>query len=220
MLPILAALLLPILKGDQSMVPKSNEEEYFTRKRVEDALIKEKDAAVNELRQQEAQAVAERIGITDVELAGRLVDLGFGADMVGIFSLLPLVYVAWADGDVSNAERNKILSVAEARGAAIDSDGYKFLESLLERKPSAGFLTTCLDTLRAIYAALPEGDAENARQDLVSLSLSVAGASGGFLGIFGNKVSAEEKALIDEIVKELNLAKSDEAAKLLEAIQD
>lgn len=202
------------------MVPKSNEEEeYFARKRVEERLAAERDAELDTLRQQESQAVADKLGIGDVELAGRLVDLGFGADMVGIFSLLPLVYVAWADGKVTNAERDKILSVAEARGAVIESDGYKFLESLLDRKPSASFLNTCLDTLRAIYAALPTEQAENARQDLVSLSLTVAGASGGFLGMFGTKISAEEKMLIDEIVRELNLESSGEAAKLLDAIQ-
>lgn len=202
------------------MVPKSNEEEeYFALQEIEARKAAEKEAELNALRESESKAVADKLGIADTELAGRLVDLGFGADMVGIFSLLPLVYVAWADGEVSNAERNKILTVAEGRGATLDSDGYKFLESLLERKPSAAFLGTCLDTLRAIYAALPEGEAENARQDIVSLSLTVAGASGGFLGLFGNKVSAEEKALIQEIVRELNLDDSGEAAKLLETIK-
>ena len=135
------------------------------------------------------------------------------------FSLLPLVYVAWADGEVSTAEHDQIMELASKRGATVDSDAYKFLDSMLSRRPSEAFLSTCLETLRAIYKALPADDGENARQDLVSLSLSVANASGGFLGIFGNKVSAEEKALIDEIVAALHLD-GDGTKQLLSLLQD
>ncbi len=201
------------------MVPKrSEEEEYFAQQRVEGRLAAEKEAEINALRDAESEAVAKKLGIEDLALAAQLVEMGFGAETVGIFSLLPLVYVAWADGDVSDAERDKIMDLAKARGADADSDGYKFLGSMLTTRPSDAFLTTCLATIRAVYAALPGDDGEAARQDLVSLSLSVANASGGFLGLFGSKVSSEEKTLIDEIVAELNLNQSEAADKLLAAL--
>ncbi len=201
------------------MVPKPSEEkEYFARQKVEGRLAAEKQAELTKLQKSEAEAVATTLGISDLELASKLVELGFGSKTVGIFSLLPLVYVAWADGEVSGAEHDKIMELATARGATADSDGYKFLDSMLSRRPSEAFFGTCIETLRAIYNALPGDQGEEARQDLVSLSLSVANASGGFLGIFGNKVSSEEKGLIDEIVAELNLSDGDGASKLLAAL--
>ena len=183
------------------MVLKPSEEEgkFFAKRAVEERKATERAAELEEIRRKEAEAVAKRLGVEDVDLAAQLVDLGFGAEMVGVFSLIPLVYVAWADGDVSSAERNSILEIAKNRGASEESEGYAFLQALLERKPRDDFFETCLRTLKALYDQLQDEEAETARQDLVSLSLMVANASGGFLGLFGAKVSVEERQIIDDI---------------------
>jgi tellurite resistance protein len=194
--------------------PSGEEGRFFNQAESERRKLGEFRSQLDELGQKEAEEVARLLGISDVDLAGRWVELGFGADTVSIFPLIPLVYVAWADGKISGAERRRILDAAKARGSDDLSAGYTFLAELLEHKPREDFFETCLLTLRAIFLSMPHDRAELARQDLLSLSLSVA-QSGGLLGLFGGKITEEERAMIDQIVRELDLDQSESAAALL-----
>ncbi len=201
-----------------SKKPSEEEERYTQERELERRKEAELQKELGAIREQEASKIADILGIENQNLAMQLVDLGFDAETAGIFPLIPLVYVAWADGDVSNAERRKILEFAEARGANAKHPGYVFLEQLLSHQPRREFLDTCLQTLRALYSNLPNNQTETAKQDLISLSLSVANASGGFLGLFGEKVSSEEQTIIDDIIRQLNLHDSPHAQELLNKI--
>lgn len=195
--------------------PSDEEKQYFAQQEVERRKTAEYNQKLADLREQEINAVIRTLGITDRKLGGELVDMGFGGQTVGIFPLIPLVYVAWADGEVSNAELNQILDVAQARGADTKSAGYLFLSELLHKEPRPDFFDTCIKTLRAVHNNLPADQAQTASQDLISLSLSVANASGGFLGLFGDKISDEEKAMINEIIQKLKLDNTKSASDLM-----
>jgi tellurite resistance protein len=195
--------------------PSNEEEKFFQQQEVELRKQTEYEQERAALATREAAAVKRVLGISDDALAARLVELGFGEQTVGIFPLLPLVYVAWADGEVTEAERRRILEAARARGADAQGEGYQYLRLLLETRPREDFFETCVETLRAIFQNMPAEDAAEGRQDLISLSLSVANASGGFLGLFGDKVNDEEKAMLDELIRELGLSGGEGAAALL-----
>ncbi|MEL6180402.1 MAG: hypothetical protein AAFS10_15695, partial [Myxococcota bacterium] len=62
------------------------------------------------------------------------------------------------------------------------------------------------DAIRRIYELLPPDKSLDAKTDLVSLCYEIANASGGFLGLFGDKVSEDERNIIEEIVGDLGLA--------------
>jgi len=197
--------------------PSEEEEKYFREAEVDRRKKVEVQAELEELSGQEAKNVAKTLNIDDMDLARELVNLGFASDTVGIFPLLPLVYVAWADGDVSSAERRKVLEIAEDRGARRGSPGYNFLEKLLDSRPKASFFDVCISTIKKIFSNKPGGSDEST--DLVSLSLSVAEASGGLLGLFGNKVNQEEKQVLTDLVDALNVGDSDGMQQLLDAIK-
>lgn len=194
------------------------EERYFNERELERRKKAQFDKELEELNQAEAKAVAKVLGINDESLARELVDLGFAHKTAGVFPLLPLVYVAWADGSVSNAERSRILELAEEKGAKPGTAGYEFLSDLLERPLQPSFFDTCIKTIRKILENRTANDGETSKQDLVSLSLSVAEASGGFLGLFGDKVSDEERKVLEDITRELDLNNKAEADRFLKAI--
>ncbi|MEO1270999.1 MAG: hypothetical protein AAFX99_23160 [Myxococcota bacterium] len=135
--------------------PSDEEEKYFQEREIERRKEKKFQEELAEAREKDIKAVSEQLNINDRELAEHLVDLGFGASTCTVFPLIPLVYVAWADGDVSANERARILEAAEAHGLNSDGEAYAFLNDLLERRPADSFLEVSVDAIRRIYELLP-----------------------------------------------------------------
>ncbi|MBH25401.1 MAG: hypothetical protein CMH57_13330 [Myxococcales bacterium] len=150
-------------------------------------------------------AISARLNLTDQGLAELLIDLGLDGRTCEALPFLPLVYVAWADGDVSADERAQLLRAAEAQGLDPDGDARAFLDDLLARRPADYFLTLSVQALRRIYELLPANEATRAKEDLVALALENARASGGFLGLLGDPVCADEHRTITEIIAALGL---------------
>ncbi len=198
--------------------PSEEEEKYFQQQEIDRRKEAQLAKEIEALNKQEATKVADVLGIDDQDLALELVGLGFSSETAGVFPLLPLVYVAWADGNVTSAERNQILDLARDRGAKKGSAGFAFLSDLLEKPLKPSFFDTCIKTIRKIFESMDPAKTEHAKQDLVSLSLSVAEASGGFLGLFGNKVSDDERKIIEDIVRDLKLQDSAAASSFMDAL--
>ena len=171
----------------------SREDEYFQER---DRILREK---LRKQLEEKAQAAAEhrkiatQVGVDDEELARRIRALGFDGDNAGVLHLMPLVEVAWADGNLSNAERHVILKAADARGIRPDTPAGAFLASLLEQKPSDTVLGEILAVLKLIITH------KNIKcESVLDACLEVANASGGFLGLT-NKVSTNERQVIESI---------------------
>lgn len=172
------------------------EEAYFKALEIEQRRkLREKlEQSAKELA--EKQAIADSVKTDDLSLAERIKALGFSGETAGVFDLLPLVHVAWADGAIQKNERAAILKVLEHRGISAGSEAFTLVESLLEEKPSDEYMGQSLAVLRELMG---DGDRGAA---IVELCQQVATSAGGFLGL-GNKVSDEERALIDRIAGEL-----------------
>lgn len=175
---------------------RDEEEAYFKQREIEQRRkLREKlEAAAHELA--EKHAIAASLKTEDLSVAERIKALGFSGATAGVFDLLPLVHVAWADGTVQKGERAAILKVLEARGIQPGSEGFQLLESLLEERPSDEYMSESLAVLKELVG---QGGPD---RDVVALCEQVASAAGGFLGL-GGKVSGEERKLIDEIAGHL-----------------
>lgn len=195
------------------MRPKvgDDEEQYFRELEIEQrqALRRRLEKAATDLANK--KAVAHAAGTPDLELADQIRALGFDGDRARIFDLMPLVHVAWADDSVSRAERANILKILRARGIEPETEAFRMMESLLEERPSRSFLDQSLALLRRVL-----GGTSARAGDLVDLTLRVAEASGGFLGM-GSKVSSEEKAAIQSLADALGPSAVERARALLDA---
>ena len=131
----------------------------------------------------------------DVTIA--LEELGIDRDNFRVLGLLPLVYVAWADGTVQRAEKKVIYRLARQTGW-VNAAGAKLLESW---EPSPEYTQRGMSLL----CALAEGADRRLRVSITPDSLTyltvmcgrVAAAAGGAMGLQNPIDEEEERALIE-----------------------
>ena len=179
------------------------EEEYFRRREME---------LIEKLRQrgeQEArrQALSERTGVADQEILDDLLGLGYTPETVMLLHLVPLVQVAWAEGGVSDGERELIVRAARSRGVDEGSAADRELASWLATRPSDEFFEKTLRAVAAILQGRPADERTVSQGDLLGYCTAIASASGGILG-FG-KVSDAERELLARISEQLEQKRTD-----------
>ncbi len=165
----------------------SKENEKLRRALQEKEVLKEKEHALTEVS-----------GIEDETVLEHLVALNIGADTLTALTMVPLVQVAWADGDVDEKERAAILEAAVEVGVEKGSPSADLLNEWLKFKPDREVLKVWKEYVTALSATLPAEESKKLRSALLTLSRTVAQASGGVLG-FGSKVSKAERAVLDEL---------------------
>ena len=183
--------------GDDNAMAKRGkalEDEYFHRKEKElvEKLRKRKaaEAHMNEL--------SEATGNPNEEILKTLQELGYTRDTVALLHLVPLLNVAWADGNVSRQEREMILEAARLHGVAEASAAYNQLTDWLDKRPREEFFEHTLRIVGDLLETTPRADGRVGSHGVLDDCTRVAAASGGILG-FGTRISAEEQALLQRI---------------------
>lgn len=138
-----------------------------------------------------------------VNLQDRLKELGLDAGHAHLLVVVPLVEVAWADGEVQSAERALIVEVAERFGL-LDETCREILDGWLSKRPSGFYLKHARAILRELArkARTPDGlEPEN----VVAWCHAVANAAGGLFGTSFRAVDAREAEAIERIAKQLGV---------------
>ena len=184
------------------MSNNKEEEKYFQQREMErrEQLRREKELAA--LQQEERQNIASNLNTSD-EIAAEALALGFDAETARVLPLMPLIQVAWADGSVSGAEERSVTELAESRGIEEGSAAHQFLKRLLLERPSDLFFERVNRVLMHMVAADPDSWV---KKSIPELCREVAEASGGFLGVFGSKISEEEQTLIDDLASQFDVS--------------
>ncbi|MDH5255923.1 MAG: hypothetical protein OEW72_08430, partial [Gammaproteobacteria bacterium] len=105
---------------------------------------------IEKLRQREkleaiAAVLAKKLQTEDPGLLQRVVDLGITMETSPAFLLAPLVQVAWAEGKVTEEEREKVLALATERGVGADSPAHAQLVAWLRKRPSDELFDVAVD---------------------------------------------------------------------------
>jgi hypothetical protein len=177
------------------------EEDYF-RKRDRELIEKMRKASAAE---DARRAMETKTGLHDPALLQELEALGFTPDTVALLPFVPLVQMAWAEGGVSDAERKLIVQLARARGIDHGSAADRQLAAWLSSRPAPDVFSSAARLIRAMLDT-PGGEPSLTADDLVKYCENIAAASGGILGI--NRVSAEERALLNTIARDLKAKQS------------
>ena len=144
--------------------------------------------------QKSREELRKASGMTDDAVLDRLASLGLTSKTIAALSLVPLIQVAWADGEIQDDERSKILQGAHGKGLEQGSPGYELLQSWLQRKPADDLFNAWESYIKALTAQLNEEQNRVLREQIVGFSKAIAVAAGGFLGI-GKVSGAEERVL-------------------------
>ena len=124
-----------------------------------------------------------------------LVDLKIPRDGYRVVMLMPLVYVAWADGKVQPKERATILRIAAEHGL-LDHGGREALERWLTVAPTEAQLKSDLRLLNELCRSREAQDFDgDGVQLLLAWCQDVADAAGGVLGLVSPRKEAELTAL-------------------------
>jgi tellurite resistance protein len=180
----------------------------------EQAYFRQQDAKLIAKLRQKAQfseiahALAEKLHADEPALLERIQKLGVTLDTGSAFILAPLVEVAWADGDVSHAERDTILHIAKQRGVEPGSPDYRQLLDWLAHRPSDEVFRTALEAIRIGLSVLPPDESQQRIAAMIKACEDVAQAEGGIAGGIAqllqlDGVSYAESAVIAEIRRHL-----------------
>jgi hypothetical protein len=146
--------------------------------------------------------LSENTGITNAEILQALEELGYNHETVRLLHLMPVIYIAWADGRMKPKERKMIVEVARLAGIAEGSEADARLSSLLETAPSEQTWEASFVAIQAVLRAGSKEHTETIRRNVLSYSDDIASLSKGLFGLdlIG---SGTEKAALERVVKEL-----------------
>jgi hypothetical protein len=173
---------------------KALEEEFFAKQNQR--LLQQLGATMAAKAKREALAAAS--GITNAAVLEQLVAADLSGETLAALSLVPLVEVAWADGNLDDKERSALLKAAEQAGLSPDSASYQLFDEWLRERPSRRLLAAWKAYVTALSSTLDAQAKQALRQDLLGRARAVAEAAGGFLGL-GRRISSAEQAVLTEL---------------------
>ena len=178
----------------------------------EEAYFRQLDAKLIERLRQEAKlediatALAEKLQVDNPDLLRRVMQLGVTVDTAPAFFTAPLVQVAWAEGTVTERERDTVLRLARERGIEVSSPAYAQLREWLRERPVDALFDTAVEVIKYGFAVLPPEEQEERIKRVVQACHEVATASGGGLAkVLGlqSGVSSAEASILDTITSTL-----------------
>ena len=176
------------------------EEEYFRRKDRE-LIEKMRQATAAEAARGE---MGRATGLQDPALLKELQDLGFTPETVVLLPVVPVLEMAWAENEITPAERRLIVTFARSRGVAEHTAADEQLNKWMTSRPDGAVFR---GAGRLIAAMLSSGASQSGgplnTDDLVAYCEEIASASGGLLGTRLGSISSEEKALLARIASDL-----------------
>ncbi len=172
---------------------ESLEEEFFHKLQSQQL-----DTLRGELeRKQTREEMRAACGIADDVVLDKLIELGLSGIAMAAMSMVPLVWVAWADGAVQESERKAVLQAAHERGIEDGGPAHAVLGGWLKVRPRKELFDAWGAYTRALADTLVPAQRAQLRGQVVGLARQVAQSAGGFLGI--HKISHQEEAALAEI---------------------
>ena len=178
------------------------EEEYFHRKEKELVDMMRRASAAEKARRD----MMAQTGIHEPDMLRELEALGFTPDTVSLLPILPVVEMAWASGQVTDAERGLVIEFARSRGIQDGSVADRELAGWLAERPSADVFARGRRVVRAMLTAGGHTPGALTADELVDHCEAVASASGGIFGL--HKISADERALLTRMASDFKKKES------------
>ena len=172
------------------------------QRKLEDAFFSKQDAklieqlALMEKMKEGKETLRKVSGIKNDEVLEKLISLNVRPETLVSLGQVPLIEIAWADGEIDAKEREAMLKAVVDAGFEKDSINYAVIESWMAHRPPKELLTAWVHYTQGLCETLSEEEKNNFREKIIDRAKKIAEASGGFLGL-GNKISEAEQKVID-----------------------
>lgn len=186
---------------DNYLYEKGNTlEEAFFRKR--DAELIEQHKKIERMKRNR-ETLAEVSGIHNAKVLDRLIELEVSPEVLACMAVVPLIEIAWADGQVDDVERKAVLKAASESGMKKGSVDYALLDAWLKHRPPEKLLMAWAHYIEGLCSTLSAKEIESLKSELMGKAEKIASATGGILGLAFN-VSPEEKAVLQKMEHAFN----------------
>jgi hypothetical protein len=162
----------------------------------ENKKIEDKYRAMQQMKKTK-EALAAVSGINDDLVLDKFIEMNLRPETLASISMVPLIVIAWADGNLDPKEKDAILNVVGKFGWTPDSLNYELLNQWLKTKPSASLLTAWKHYVDSLCHTMTKEELAHFKKEMMAHVTMVAEAAGGFLGI--GKISAEERDMISQL---------------------
>lgn len=177
---------------------KALEDEFFHR--VDKALRAKLLASME--RDQAKSRLAAATGFQHQGLLDHMADAGFEPTTVAALALIPIVWVAWADGTVTPQERQLVMHEALRRGLNHEPSAFQLIESWLHVAPPKTLWTLWQEYAAEVRRTLSPTLADVLVKEILQQAQAIAEASGGKSR--SGMVTSEEQAILDDIAATFN----------------
>ncbi len=179
---------------------------------LEEAFFYRVDRELSELlgkhlqREEKYRLFANATGIRDRKHLNLLVDSGFELSTLH-FVWVPLILVAWADGNAENLEKKAIADILASKGISRETIARVITHEWFCKKPTEELWEIWAEFSAATSASLDSSTYNVLIDEIASLCRLVAEVSGGLMGL--GKISAAETQAIDRVIRTLQHADGD-----------
>jgi len=174
-----------------------------TARALEDSFFAKENARVLQelraasVREEKKKEFREYLNIESEDVLDALIDLEVEPETLVAFTLVPLVEVAWADGEIQPKEREAIIKAAMESGVEDGSPTCTLLRNWLQTPPDPVLLETWRGYIEELMISLGERARTHLKSSSIGRARAIAEAAGGFLGI--GSISAAEKKKLEEL---------------------
>ena len=151
-------------------------------------------------REEKIRLLANATGIRNQKHLELLADSGFEFSTLH-FVWVPLILVAWADGNAEKLEKEAIAGILASKGISQETIARVVSHDWFCKKPTEELWEIWAEFSAATSASLNPSMYNELIDEIVRLCRLVADASGGFIGL--GKISATETRAIDRVIRTL-----------------
>ncbi len=169
------------------------EEEFFKRRNAELVAAMRAEMEAEHLK----DALEKVAGISDEQLLAHFVAMGMTPATFMAAALVPLVAVAWADGELQEAERLRILRDPQTQ--ELNETARALLTNWLIEEPEPSLFQTWIEYIRTLLPQLDPNSREQLKASTLRRAEGVAAAAAGEPYGIGREVSVEEQAVLARI---------------------
>ena len=167
---------------------------------VEDMFFFQKDQRLVEAReelrrlQETKENLARVSGIRNDEVLEKLISLEIRPETLATLFAIPLIEVAWADGEMDEKERNELFRFAEKAGLRQKNINPSVMAVWLKKRPDPALRDAWVQYIKALCGKLSESERRALKDDVIADARAVAQAAGGIFGFHKESV-AEQRVL-------------------------
>lgn len=196
--------LLIRYSADTSMLPRRYQKSAKQKSQVlEDAFYNKNSTtlleSLSQLKEMDtSQETLKKIsGIENSNLFYYLSSNDVKPESLAALVLIPVIMVAWADGDLNEKKKNSILKTIDKKALLQSKILRELLQPWLTYKPTQNLQDTWCTYLKDLKKSFDTKYWQQLKEALLYAAMELAKATGGFLG--GGSLSKEEQAVIAKL---------------------